>query len=172
LIYQNAAAMTVYRYNCKNRQDRHFNTTGREKNPNMVKFYATSLEHADGYKYIYNRAGEVIYECELETADLSGVKLFDMEANAPQLITYKNYITEKADEQRPMILKLISEEKRKNQRAYFEQSLANLEKDLHQTLVMHQFQFLSNYERQTELINELRALGFGGYFTTKEVAVF
>jgi len=164
--------MKVYRYNCKDRLDRHFNTTGREKNPNMVKFYATSLENAEGYKYIYNRAGEVIYECQLETEDVSGIKLFDMEANAAQLTTYKNYITEKADEQRPMILKLISEEKRKSQRAYFEQSLASLEQDIHQTLVMHQFQFLSNYERQTELINELRALGFEGYFTTKEVAVF
>ena len=73
--------MKAYRYNAKKREDRKFNNCGEEKNPNNVQFYATNLTYADRYKNVTSECGEVLYECELEIADIENVNLFDMNAN-------------------------------------------------------------------------------------------
>lgn len=85
--------MKVYRFNAKKRTDRKFNTTGREKNPNAVKFYAKSLEWAKQYETIYSRHGEEIYKCELEVTDLSdNLRLFDMAKFYNTTKAYKSFI--------------------------------------------------------------------------------
>ena len=90
--------MKGYRYNAKQRTDRKFNTTGREKNPNNVRFFARTLEAAEPYRIIYDEDGFELYECELQVEEVEG-NFFDMEANFRSLNTYKNYINEKVGRQ-------------------------------------------------------------------------
>ena len=88
--------MKLYRYNAKNRSDRRFNTTGRENNPNAVKFYARSLDFAKKYETVYNEKGEELYKCELEVIDLDDdAKLFDMSKFFQETRSYKVYVSEK-----------------------------------------------------------------------------
>ena len=75
--------MKAFRYNSTNREDRKFNTTGMEKNPNKLNYYASNLQYAEAYKYICNEEGDVLYECELETVEIetpafSAIFLIDM----------------------------------------------------------------------------------------------
>ena len=87
--------MKAFRYNSEKRSDRQFNTTGIEKNPNAIKYYATNLEYANNYKYIYGVDGEVIYECTLEVVNIENVNLFDMANEFKSLNTYNEYIAQK-----------------------------------------------------------------------------
>ena len=52
--------MKAFRYNSENRSDRKYNNCGKEKNPNAVKFYASNMDYANNYKFIYNEDGDVI----------------------------------------------------------------------------------------------------------------
>lgn len=72
--------MIGFGYNTKERTDRKFNTCGREKNPTKIRFFSTSLENAEPYRYVYWPDGDIAYECELQTEEIDA-KLFDMEAN-------------------------------------------------------------------------------------------
>ena len=71
--------MKAYRYNSEKRSDRRYNNCGAEKNPNAVKFYASTMDYANRYKNIYNEDGEVVAECTLEVVEVADdAKLFDM----------------------------------------------------------------------------------------------
>ena len=145
---------TAYRYNAKDRKDRDFNNCSREKNPNAVKFYATNIEYAEGYKYVYNRAGEVVYECELEVVSVDTSKCFDMNANYAALLN-----ASKTKKDRKLWMDAIEDAKNFEQQQMF-------------YFVKNEFQFLSDFERQNELIAELTTLGYNGYFTKNEIALF
>lgn len=182
---------TVYRYNSKRREDRAYNTTGKEKNPNAVRFYARSLEFAEPYRVIYNKEGFELYEAELETTEVDINSLFDMEANFRSLSTYNAYIENNREQQlkdytshlenwkhseRPNGKKITQKERQRNIEL-FEGFIAECKsEDFHKGFdsgLMHsQFQSLSDFEYQDQLIAELRGLGYEGYFTTKEVAIF
>lgn len=149
--------MKAYRYNAKNRFDRKFNRCGEEKNPNMVKFYATNMKYAEKYRFIYDCDGEVEYECELETVTIEGVNLFDMEANFKNLQTFHNYNNAIIESMR-RVLNNVDYDKET-------ESISN-------ALIHNEFQGLSDFSRQNELIAELRSLGFEGYFTKNEIAIF
>lgn len=169
------AMTTAYRYNAKDRKDRDFNNCSREKNPNAVRFYATNLEYAEGYKYVYNRAGEVVYECELEVVSVDTAKCFDMNANFRSLTTYQNYIQENIDKMVANYTALLNAAKTQKDRTLWMSSIEeakNFEQEQMFYFVKNEFQFLSDFERQNELIAELTALGFNGYFTKNEIALF
>ena len=85
---------TAYRYDAKQREDRDFNRTGREKNINAVRFYARSLEYAEKYKTIYDERGYEIYDCELETIEVNA-NLFDMERGYDSLNTFTKWLDDK-----------------------------------------------------------------------------
>jgi len=50
--------------------------------------------------------------------------------------------------------------------------LKNSEDELIANLFRNEFQELSDFERQNELVAELKALGFDGYTTKNEIAIF
>lgn len=169
--------MKVYRYNAKNREDRRYNCTGREKNPNNVQFYATSLEAVKPYKYVYDADGDVDYECELEIREIEA-NLFDMENNSQNLTTYRKYVDSKIGTMRSdyefYLNQAIEAKDKKRIKMYkgFIFDLDNEEINLIKILKSENFQGLSDYELQNDLIAELRTLGFEGYITNEEVAIF
>ena len=167
--------MKVFRYNTNNRNARKFNTTGREKNPNAVKFYAKSIEEAEKYRYIYNEDGDIVGECTLETATADG-NFFDMAANFATLDTYKQYVASIIEPQKKDYERFLAESTTAKERKMWEKNIAELEQsgieDINRSLKMLEYQQLSDYEIQNNLIAELRAMGFDGYTTTNEVAVF
>ena len=165
---------TVYRYNAKDRKDRHFNNCSSEKNPNMVKFYARNMDYADKYRYIYDNDGDVWYECELEVVEIEG-NFFNMVENFASLSAYRNYISEKVEEMRRGYTDSRDSSKTKKDKAMFQgflDNLANEEANLIGYLHSSEFQALSDFARQNELIAELTAMGFDGYYTDNEIAVF
>jgi Txe/YoeB family toxin of Txe-Axe toxin-antitoxin module len=52
------------------------------------------------------------------------------------------------------------------------EQLKNREQELVSNLISNEFQTLSDFERQNELVAELKALGFEGYNTNNEIAIF
>lgn len=166
--------MKVYRYNTKKREDRKYNTTSREKNPNSVRFFARSLEAAEEYRYVYYEDGDIMYECELQVAEVGG-NFFDMEANFASLSTYRKYIDTNISIQFADYTNFKNTAKTQKQKKHWEAQIANLanrESELVDRLKAFNFQFLSDFEYQHALIAELSAAGFDGYITRDEVAIF
>jgi len=167
--------MKAFRYNSENRADRKYNTCGMEKNPNAVKFYASNMDYANNYKFIYNEDGEVVAECTLEVVDIENANLFDMANNFKSLSTYNNYIASAIGTQMRDYTRFMNNAKKATERKMWVKQIDNLknrENELISTLISNEFQPLSDFERQNELVAELKALGFDGYTTNNEIAIF
>jgi len=167
--------MKAFRYNSENRADRKYNNCGMEKNPNAVKFYASNMAYADNYKFIYNEDGEVVAECKLEVIEIENVNLFDMANNFKSLSTYKNYIAAEIGAQMRDYTRFMNNAKKASERKMWAnqiEQLKNREEELISNLFCNEFQPLSDFERQNELVAELKALGFNGYTTNNEIAIF
>ena len=167
--------MKAFRYNSEKRSDRKYNNCGKEKNPNGVKFYATNMDYAKNYKYIYNEDGDVIAECKLEVVEIEGVNLFDMANNFKTLATYNNYIASEIGVQMRDYTYYMNKAKKASERKKWAnriEQLKNSEEELIVNLFRSEFQELSDFERQNELVAELKALGFDGYITKNEIAIF
>ena len=167
--------MKAFRYNSENRSDRKYNNCGKEKNPNAVKFYASNMKYADNYKYIYSDAGYVVAECSLEVVEIEGVNLFDMANNFKSLSTYNNYIASEIGAQMRDYTRFMNNAKKASERKMWEKqidALKNREQELISNLFCNEFQPLSDFERQNELVAELKAHGFDGYTTNNEIAIF
>ena len=52
------------------------------------------------------------------------------------------------------------------------EQLKNRENELISNLISNEFQTLSDFDRQNELVAELKTLGFDGYTTNNEIAIF
>ena len=167
--------MKAFRYNSEKRSDRKYNNCGKEKNPNAVKFYATNMDYAKKYKYIYNEDGDVFAECKLEVVEIENVNLFDMPNNFKTLATYNNYIADEIDTRMRDYTYYMNKAKKASERKKWAnriEQLKNSEEELIANLFRNEFQELSDFERQNELISELKALGFNGYITENEIAIF
>jgi hypothetical protein len=167
--------MKAFRYNTKKREDRAYNNCGEEKNPNNIKFYATNMNYADNYKYIYNEDGDVVSECSLEVIEIENVNLFDMAVEFKTLDTYKKYIDAEIGAQLRDYTKYLNEAKTKAKKAIWEKNikdLENREEELIAILFNQEFQPLSDFALQNDLVFELKNNGFDGYITKNEVAVF
>ena len=166
--------MMVYRYDTIRREDRLFNTTGREKNPLRVKFYAKNLAYAENYKNVYNECGDVLYEAKLTTAKVSG-QFFDMNKDFSKIKTYKLYIDSQISAQRRDYEKFLAQAKTAKKKKMWESAIKGLdtrEAELVRSLEASEFQALSDFDLQRDLVAELKSLGFDGYQTTNEIAVF
>jgi hypothetical protein len=167
--------MKAYRYNTINRSDRKYNTCGSEKNPNGIRFYAKSLEYAENYKTIYNEQGYEIYDCELEVVEVNA-NLFDMESNFKSLNVFKQYISELVNKELNDYRKFEAEAKSVKEKKMWgnmiEHTVNSRESELVKNLKANEFQALSDFERQNDLIAELKGLGFDGYETKNEIAIF
>lgn len=169
--------MRLYRYNSKNRKDRKFNRTGIEKNPNSIKYYATNLEYAENYRYVYFENGDINYECELEVIEINDLNLFDMNNNYSMLKSYKTYINDQINKMRPTYESILSSMKKKKDIKMWSKKVddlnnGNTELELIKGLIYHEFQSLSDFDYQNILVSELKEIGFNGYITKNEVAIF
>jgi hypothetical protein len=167
--------MQVFRYNARQRKDRKFNTCSREKNPMAVRFYATNMAYAERYRFVCNEEGEVIYECDLEVADVDTTNLYDMASNYKSLATFRNFVAESNDIMLKDYTEFLNAAKTVKERKMWAKQIAQLESNdayYVQQLRQQEFQQLSDFNRQCELVAELKAMGFDGYFTDNEVAVF
>ena len=167
--------MKAFRYNSENRSDRKFNNCGKEKNPNAVKFYASNMAYANNYRFIYNEDGDVVSECTLEVVEIENVNLFDMANNFKSLATYNNYIASEIGAQLRDYTHFMNNAKKASERKMWAKQiddLKNREQDLISNLFYNEFQPLSDFERQNDLLAELKALGFDGYKTNNEIAIF
>ena len=169
--------MKLYRYNSKNRNDRKFNCTGTEKNPNAIKYYATNLDYAENYRYVYFENGDINYECELEAIEIKDLNLFDMNNNYSMLKSYKTYINDQINGMRPVYESILSSMKKKKDIKMWSKKVddlnnGNTELELIKGLVYHEFQLLSDFKYQNILVSELKEMGFDGYITKNEVAIF
>ena len=166
--------MKAYRYNTKKREDRKFNTSGREKNPNNIRFFARSLESAEPYRIVRDEEGFELYECELQAEEIEG-NFFDMEANFRSLNTYKNYINAEVGMQLRDYTEFRDAAKTAKDKKHWNKMIAELtgrENELIAALQKTNFQFLSDGENQSTLIAELKSAGFDGYITRDEIAIF
>ena len=166
--------MKVYRYNTQKREDRKFNTTGMEKNPNKLNYYASNLQYAEAYKYIYNEEGDVLYECELETIEIEDANLFDMAKLYHTTKSYKTYINDKIGSQLKDYSRFLLEAKTKKDKKLWASQIDNLsfrEEEIIRSLVANEFQALSDFEYQNILVAELKSKGFDGYFTANEIVL-
>lgn len=168
--------MKLFRYNSKKREDRKFNTTGREKNPNNVKFYAKSLEYANKYKYVYYPDGDINYECELQVVNINdNVRLFDMNSNFMLIQTYRDYISDDIAPQLRDYTRFLKEATTKKEAKIWQDNLDKLkgrEIERQSFLKSVEYQCLSDFEYQNTLVKELKELGYDGYYTDNEVALF
>lgn len=167
--------MKAFRYNSENRADRKYNNCGMEKNPNAVKFYASNMAYADNYKFIYSDAGEIVAECTLEVVEVENVNLFDMAQNFKLLTTYNNYIASEIGAQMRDYTRFMNNAKKASERKMWANQidqLKNREQELISNLFANEFQPLSDFARQNELVAELKSLGFDGYTTINEIAIF
>ena len=165
--------MKVYRYNTKQRTDRKFNTSGREKNPNNIRFFARSLESAEPYRIVRDEEGFELYECELQVEEVNG-NFFDMEANFRSLETYKQYINSEVGMQLRDYTEFRNNAKTAKDKKHWNKMIAELdnrENEIIASLQRTNFQFLSDGENQNTLIAELKSAGFDGYITRDEVAI-
>lgn len=168
--------MKAYRYNAKAREDRQFNNTGMEKNPNGLKYYSSNLEYVESYRYIYFEDGDVNYECDLEVVELSeGINLFDMASDFRTLNTYTSYINSQIGTQLADYSFFLSSAKTKKEVALWTKEIEALkgrEVELVKALVSNEFQQLSDFDLQNALVAELKAQGFEGYRTANEIVLF
>jgi hypothetical protein len=167
--------MKAFRYNSKKREDRKFNTCGKEKNPNAIKFYALNMNYADNYKFIYNEDGDIIGECTLEIVDIENINIFNMSGNFKTLVTFNNYIAYEIGTQLKDYTIFMNNAKKVSDRKMWAKNIDNLknrEAELILNLKYNEFQTLSDFERQNELVAELKTLGFNGYITNNEIAIF
>lgn len=168
--------MKAYRYNSENRSDRRYNNCGKEKNPQKVLFLAKKMEYAEKYKYIYDEAGEITQVCALEVVEVADdAKLFDMCFDFKKLSTFNNYIADEIGTQMRDYTRFMNEAKNKKERKIWVNAISNLKKredELISTLKADDFQQLSDFSRQNELVDELKKMGFEGYFTKNEIAIF
>lgn len=168
--------MKAYRYNSENRSDRRYNNCGEEKNPQKVLFLAKKMEYAEKYKYIYDEAGEITQVCALEVVEVADeAKLFDMGVDFKKLSTFNNYIAFVISTQMRNYTRFMNEAKNKKERKLWVNAISNLknrEDELISTLKANEFQQLSDFSRQNELVDELKKMGFEGYFTKNEIAIF
>jgi len=166
--------MIAYRYNAKNRNDRNFNNCGREKNPNAVRFYASNMAYASKYQFIHDEEGNVVYECELEVTEVSG-NLFDMAAGYASLAAYRQLVDSIVGKMRADYIKFRDTAKSAKERKMFQgfiDGLVNEEDSVVRGLFDREFQDLSDFELQNTLVAELKSIGFDGYFTKNEIAIF
>jgi hypothetical protein len=175
MFNSNLQNMKLYRYNSKKREDRKFNTCGREKNPNSLRFFATSMEYADKYRFVYDDGGFAIYECDLEVTEMGNENLFNMAEGFKTLSTYKSYIQDQISAQMKDYTTFLNNAKTKSAKKIWEKNIADLsnrENELVVSLTTNEFQMLSDFEYQNQLVAELKGLGFSGYQTKKEIALF
>jgi len=167
--------MQVFRYNAEQRADRKFNTTGREKNPNGVKFYARNVVYAEKYKSVFDEDGYKLYDCKLEVSEVEG-KFFNMESGFEMLATFAKYVATEIDAQLNDYNRYLAAATKKADKQLWGRQIAdvkaNRKNELAQALISNEFQQLSDFELQNDLIAELRAMGFDGYITANEVAIF
>ena len=166
--------MIAYRYNAKNRNDRNLNNCGREKNPNAVRFYASNMAYASKYQFIHDEEGNVVYECELEVTEVSG-NLFDMAAGYASLAAYRQLVDSIVVKMRADYIKFRDTAKSAKERKMFQgfiDGLVNEEDSVVRGLFDREFQDLSDFELQNTLVAELKSIGFDGYFTKNEIAIF
>ena len=167
--------MKAFRYNSENRSDRKYNNCGMDKNPNAVKFYASNMDYANNYKFIYNEDGEVVAECSLEVVYIENANLFDMANSFKTLTTYNNYIASEIGTQMRDYTRFMNNAKKATERKMWANQidqLKNRENELISNLISNEFQTLSDFDRQNELVAELKTLGFDGYTTNNEIAIF
>ena len=167
--------MKAFRYNTEKRQDRSYNNCSSEKNPNAVNFYATNMAYAENYKYIFNEDGDVVGECTLEVVEINSVNLFEMAVDFRQLNTYKKYIDSEIGSQLRDYISFLNQAKTKAKKAIWEKNikdLENREQELISILFSQEFQPLSDFDMQNDLVAELKSLGFDGYITKNEIALF
>jgi len=167
--------MKAFRYNSENRTDRKYNNCGMEKNPNSIKFYASNMAYADNYKFIYSDAGDIVAECSLGVVEVENVNLFDMAQNFKSLTTYNNYVASEIGAQMRDYTRFMNNAKKTSERKMWANQIDQLksrEHELISNLFSNEFQPLSDFERQNELVAELKALGFYGYTTKNEIAIF
>ena len=165
---------TVYRYNPKSRNHRHFNRLGKEKNPKKIKFYARSLNYANRYKNIVDKDGDVVYEADLEVENIHA-NLFDMDKDYKSLKTYKYYIKNQIDAQKKDYKYYLENSKTVKDKKFWTaqiNGLKNRESELIKFLIHSEFQSLSDFNMQNKLIPEVKKLGYEGYFTKNEIAIF
>lgn len=158
--------MKAFRYNVENRSQRDFNNTGREKNPNAIKFYATNMVYAEKYN---------IEGSTLEVVEVSTDGLFNMSEDFKTLNTYKKYISEKIGTQLRDYTRFMNEAKKVRERKMWERQIADLknrESEIASMLVVTEFQSLSDFDLQNYLVAELKKEGFKGYITKNEIAIF
>lgn len=167
--------MKAFRYNSEKREDRKFNTTGIEKNPNRLSYYSSNLQYAEAYKYIYSESGDIQYECELETVEIGDAKLFDMVKLYHTTKAYNTYINDEIGIQLKEYSRFLNEAKTKKDKKLWEMAIENLssrEEELVNSLFANEFQGLSDFEYQNILVAELKSKGFDGYFTVNEIVLF
>lgn len=165
----------VFRYNTNKREDRKFNTTGEEKNPNNIGYYAKTMEYADKYKNIYDEDGELNYTAKLEEKVIDTKNLFDMEKDFKELKTYRNFIDSQIEIQRRDYTIFLNKAKTAKEKKLWETQIKNLknrEKELTFRLQLTNFQSLSDFHLQNLLVEELKSKGFRGYETKYEFAIF
>lgn len=166
--------MIAYRYNARNRNDRKFNNCGNEKNPNAVRFYATNLDYAARYQFIHDEQGNVVYECELEVTEVNA-NLFDMAAGYASLAAYRQMVDAELATMHSEYSRLLAFAKTAKERKMFESLIAAIpahEANIAMRLRSDEFQHLSDFELQNTLAAELKSMGFDGYFTKNEIAIF
>lgn len=175
-VIKHTHKMKAYRYNSEKRSDRRYNNCGAEKNPQNVLFLAKNIEYSKKYQYIYDEDGTIAQECTLEVVEVADdAKLFDMGASFKELSTFNNYIAAEIGTQMRDYTRFMNESKNARERKMWVKAIANLEKredELISTLKADEFQQLSDFSRQNELVAELKAAGFDGYVTKNEIAIF
>ncbi|MEG1684548.1 MAG: hypothetical protein RR319_01185 [Bacteroides sp.] len=167
--------MKAFRYNSKKREDRKFNTTGKEKNPNKLNYFASNMKYAEHYKYIYDETGELKYECELEIVDIENVNLFDMNKFYNTTKAYRVYIYDTISTQLKDYSRFLNEAKTKKDKKLWTmeiEKLSSREAELVSSLFSNEFQELSDFEYQNVLVAELKSKEFDGYFTANEIVLF
>jgi hypothetical protein len=167
--------MKAFRYNAAKRQDRKFNNCGSEKNPNAVKYYATNMDYANNYKYIYATDGSINYECELEVSEIKENGLFNMAENFQTLEAYKMFIAKEINAQLSDYTRFMNNATKASERKMWAKQIEMLsarESELVINLKENEFQQLSDFELQNVLVAELKSKGFEGYITKNEIAIF
>lgn len=167
--------MKAFRFNTEKREDRKFNTTGKEKNPLNLKYYASNLEYAKNYQFIYNEDGEIISECSLEVVEIENVNLFDMQNNYSTLKSFNSYTESQVESMRKDYTYYLNKATKKSDIKLFKGFLDGLETEkekIAKQIASQEFQAISDYENQLVLVAELKALGFQGYTTKNEIVIF
>ena len=98
-----------------------------------------------------------------------------MSNNFKSLSTYNNYIASEIGAQKRDYTRFMNNAKKASERKMWAKQideLKNREQELISNLFCNEFQPLSDFERQNELVAELKALGFDGYTTHNEIAIF